>query len=275
MASTNPFLTLYSTVQTNLVGSTIATGYIPYVSTAGRQAYTSTLSTLTLSTLNVTSGIITYGVPTFQSFLITTTNTAWNAYPTGTRMLWIRLVGGGGGGTKYSSAAVGSVGSAGTATTMSGSGITSTLSAGGGAAPATGYQNGVGQVSANGNIINLTGGYAQISPFPTGYSAMGMNGGSSPLGAGGTGGMYYQDPSTYYGGTSGQNYGGGGGGGSAPPNNFPGAGGGGGGYVEHSIINPTGNYNISIGSGGPPATNGGGSGGGSGAQGCALIFAYL
>ena len=51
MASTNTFLTLYSTVQTNNVGSTIATGYIPYVSTAGRQAYSNTLSTLTVSTL--------------------------------------------------------------------------------------------------------------------------------------------------------------------------------------------------------------------------------
>ena len=51
MASTNAFLTLYSTVQTNLVGSTISTGFIPYVSTAGRQNYTSTLSQLQVSTL--------------------------------------------------------------------------------------------------------------------------------------------------------------------------------------------------------------------------------
>lgn len=57
MASTNAFLTLYSTVQTNLVGSTITTGFIPYISTAGRQAYTSTLSTLTVSTLTAVSSI--------------------------------------------------------------------------------------------------------------------------------------------------------------------------------------------------------------------------
>ena len=49
MASTNAFLTLVSTVQTDAIGSTISTGYIPYVSTAGRQAYRNMLS-LGLST---------------------------------------------------------------------------------------------------------------------------------------------------------------------------------------------------------------------------------
>ena len=49
MASTNPFLTLYSTVQTDSIGSTISTGFIPYISTAGRQAYRNMLS-LGLST---------------------------------------------------------------------------------------------------------------------------------------------------------------------------------------------------------------------------------
>ena len=55
MASTNPFLILYSTIQTNRNGSTITTGFIPYISTAGRQTYTSTLSTLTVSSLNAVS----------------------------------------------------------------------------------------------------------------------------------------------------------------------------------------------------------------------------
>jgi len=41
----------------NSVGSTIATGYIPYVSTAGRQTYSNTLSTLTVSTLTAVSTI--------------------------------------------------------------------------------------------------------------------------------------------------------------------------------------------------------------------------
>ena len=39
----------------NAVGSTITTGYIPYVSTAGRQTYSNTLSTLTVSTLTTTN----------------------------------------------------------------------------------------------------------------------------------------------------------------------------------------------------------------------------
>lgn len=43
----------------NSVGSTITTGYIPYVSTAGRQTYSNTLSTLTVSTLTSVSSITT------------------------------------------------------------------------------------------------------------------------------------------------------------------------------------------------------------------------
>jgi hypothetical protein len=58
MASTNPFLTIVSTIQTNNNGSTITTGYIPYVSTAGKQTYTNTLSTLTVSSLNAVSTVI-------------------------------------------------------------------------------------------------------------------------------------------------------------------------------------------------------------------------
>ena len=49
MASTNAFLTLVSTVQTNSIGSTISTGFIPFVSTGGRQTYRNMLS-LGLST---------------------------------------------------------------------------------------------------------------------------------------------------------------------------------------------------------------------------------
>ena len=85
MASTNPILALYSTVQTNLVGSTITTGYIPYVSTAGRQNYSNTLSTLTVSTLNgsnVTFPIVntstinasTMNTPTVNTTTVNTTN---------------------------------------------------------------------------------------------------------------------------------------------------------------------------------------------------------
>ena len=80
MASTNPFLTLVSTIQTNSIGSTIATGYIPYVSTAGRQAYTSTLttlaiSTLTTSTLNTVSTITSnVNCSTLVGSTLTTTN---------------------------------------------------------------------------------------------------------------------------------------------------------------------------------------------------------
>jgi len=57
MASTNTFLNMMSMVQTDKIGSTIATGFIPYISTAGRQNYSNTLSTLTVSTLNTVSSV--------------------------------------------------------------------------------------------------------------------------------------------------------------------------------------------------------------------------
>ena len=72
MASTNAFLTLVSTVQTDKIGSTISTGYIPYVSTAGRQTYTSTLSTITVSTLLTNT----------MTYPSNTTNVATTAYVT-------------------------------------------------------------------------------------------------------------------------------------------------------------------------------------------------
>ena len=90
MASTNAFLTLYSTVQTNLVGSTIATGYIPYVSTAGRQAYTNTLSTITVSTLltntmtypSNTSNVATTAYVSTSTAALLSTNNSWTGFNT-------------------------------------------------------------------------------------------------------------------------------------------------------------------------------------------------
>jgi len=87
MTSTNPILALYSTVQTNAAGSTITTGFIPYISTAGRQGYTNTLSSLTISSLITTTlpyPISTLNVATTAyvssatGTLLTTTNT-WAA----------------------------------------------------------------------------------------------------------------------------------------------------------------------------------------------------
>jgi len=84
MASTNDFIKLYSTVQTNTVGSTITTGFIPYISTGGRQGYTSTLSTLTVSSLvtttmaypiNTTQAATTAYISSATGTLLTTTNT--------------------------------------------------------------------------------------------------------------------------------------------------------------------------------------------------------
>ena len=90
MASTNAFLTLVSTVQTDKIGSTISTGYIPYVSTAGRQTYTSTLSTITVSSLmtntlaypsNTSNVATTAYVSSAAGSLLSTANT-WAALNT-------------------------------------------------------------------------------------------------------------------------------------------------------------------------------------------------
>jgi len=119
MASTNPFLTLYSTIQLNSVGSTIATGYIPYVSTAGRQDYTNTLSTLTVSTLTGTN-INSYGT------IVASTLTSGTAFSTNTTNTYVY-------GNLYANSGFGSAGLAygcrawGYATSNSGTGLISTF----------------------------------------------------------------------------------------------------------------------------------------------------
>jgi len=87
MASTNPILALYSTVKTNAAGSTIIAGVIPYISTGGKQFYTSTLTSLTVSSLittpltypnNTTNVATTAYVSSAIGSLLTATNT-WTA----------------------------------------------------------------------------------------------------------------------------------------------------------------------------------------------------
>ena len=85
MASTNAFLTMYNTAQANSSGSTIVTGFIPYISTGGKQVYTSTLTTLTFSTVNCSSITATSGLTfsTVNCSSITATSGLNLSVPTG------------------------------------------------------------------------------------------------------------------------------------------------------------------------------------------------
>ena len=84
MASTNAFLTMYNTAQANSSGSTIVTGFIPYISTGGKQIYTSTLTALTFSTVNcssITATTLTFSTANCSS--ITATSGLNLSVPTG------------------------------------------------------------------------------------------------------------------------------------------------------------------------------------------------
>ena len=226
------------------------------------------------------------GFSSIQTFLITTSSSAWSP-PTGTKTMIIKMVGGGGGGGGGNVACGGyNGGGTGTATTMSGSGITSILNAGGGALGYQGYFAGLGGVGSGANILNSTGGsgfsfMGMGQNISMGYGSGGGQGGSSQMGQGGNAGSNFNQYNVAYcNGGNGTGYGAGGGGsnGLNTSSNYffvGGSGGGAGGYVEHIILNPTGTYNISIGSGGGGGTSGNFCTGGTGSNGCVLIYCYL
>ena len=302
MASTNAFLTMYNTAQANSVGSTISTGFIPYISTGGKQVYTSTLTTLTFSTVNCSSITATSGlnlsVPTGQgitfqvggSTIGTVTSSGFPGggmtgtatviynntsgyYGSGTysvagyKYIWIRLVGAGGGGSGAG---------AGTYSTTSGGASSVTYSANtalnmscGGGQSASYANNSIGGTATGGNIINSPGGntnshtlFTQQGYFP------GERGADSVLGIGGSGGNpnggIVAAAGVYGsgGGSAGQYW-------AGTPWGSVGMGGASGGYAESIITNPTGSVYITIGQGGS-ATNSGGAGG----NGCCIIIGY-
>lgn len=268
MASTNAFLTMYNTAQANSVGSTISTGFIPYISTGGKQVYTSTLTTLTFSTVNCSSITATSGlnlsVPTGQGItfqvggstigtvtssgfpgggmtgaatVLFSQGTSGTFSGTGYKTLWIRLVGGGGSGAGGGAGL--NPGNTGNPSSVTGSGLT-TMNAGGGgggAGPGTSTYAAGGSASG-GNVINIIGGAGQSGNYSTGNYLVGGTGGSSPLGASGSC-MIISASSASINGAGGC--------GSAVYSNASGGGGGGGGYCESIIANPTGTYTVTIG----------------------------
>ena len=283
MASTNAFLTLYSTVQTNLVGSTIATGYIPYVSTAGRQAYTNTLSSLTVATLTAVSSItgnvncstmVTSTIsgamkaPTVQSFLSgsgTYTPTA------GTVRIKVRMCGPGGGGSSATGSGVsGQAGGGGTNTTFgTGAGVQWAAGYGNGGAVGS-YGGWCAPVGASGNgtgtlIMRVKGGVGQSgtnAPY-----ASGGNGGSNPFGGGGGGGLWTDSGAGIADNASPNTGGGGGGSGARSSGSYGGSGGGAGEYVEFYMNNPPTSIAYVV-----PAGGNGGTGVNPGANGAAGVI---
>ena len=272
MASTNAFLTLYSTVQTNLVGSTITTGYIPYISTAGRQAYSNTLSTLTVSTLTSVS-TITSNVNC--STLVTSTisgamreptvkvltasfTTSYTPTAAGVVRIRVRMCGGGGSGASYLTD-----GNPGTATSFAGwtcaRGEAGAQSGNGGAGGFTSNNTGTGTL-----IVRLAGGSG------TGYQNTsyinGGSGGSNPFGGGGGGGGNGRA------GIAGAANTGAGGGGAGGYAGNAGSGGGSGEYLEFYITNPSA-YSITynVGQGGIAVTHPGGWASGAGAAGTIIV----
>ena len=266
MASTNAFLTLVSTIQTNSIGSTIATGFIPYISTAGRQAYSNTLSTLTVSTLTTTNvNTSTMVTSTISGAMREPTVKLITAVGSGTYIpaaagvvrIKVRMCGGGGGGSGLSSANGGN----GYDTTFGGW----TAKAGlGGNGPGNNSGQG-GQGGANNStpgtgvqIISIRGGQGMYSNNQTWCN--GGTGGSNPLGGGGQGGN-----TSYTTGMAGlPNTGGGGGGCSGSSSSGSGSGGGAGNYVEFYVTAPSyGGTSYAVGDGGTAgsSTNTGGVGG--------------
>jgi len=257
MASTNPFLTLYSTVQTNLVGSTITTGYIPYISTAGRQNYSNTLSTLTVSTI---SGAV--NEPTVKRY--TSSSGSYTPTSAGVVRIKVRMCGGGGGGGgAYSSGVTQNGGDTtfGGWTCKGGSG--SSPVAGGilGGAGGNGGATGIGTGTL---IVRIPGSPGENGLWNGTVGSLGGMGGSNMFNSAGVGGGVPE----LSGASAVPNTGGGGGGGGCSGTAASGGGGGAGEYMEF-YTNP-GTISYSVGGGGSGGSGRYGSGG-AGAAGIIII----
>jgi hypothetical protein len=209
-------------------------------------------------------------LPTIQT--LTSGSGATYTTPAGVTSLRVRMVGGGGGGSGGGS--TGATGSVGSNTTFG------TGTAGGATQAASSQAGGVGGTVTMGTgwlgVAALQGGYgagAGQSTAAGAYSA-GGNGGFSPLGGAGRGGVPGGSGDAAVANT-GSGGGGGGQGGTPSTTGNSGGGGGSGGYLEAFIPNPAATYTYTIGAGG-----GGGSGmaacgaGGAGGSGVIIVEEY-
>jgi hypothetical protein len=274
-----PYGTLTTgTAAMNLLCSNATLGGVVATSTNGSSAATYGSSQLAFQTLSPsgTSGtpgtLTTYATLTSAGFVgvkppvvLYNSQSSGSFSGTGYKTIWIRIVGGGGGGCSgavvntFNYAPV--AGTSGGATTVSGTGMTTMTANGGGGGTVSSFNTtgGVGGTASGGNVINTTGqrgsnGSYQASAYNISY--VGGNGGESLLGFGGVGGNANA--------TSATNgiYGGGGGGGYSTlgfASACGASGGGGGGYCESYISSPPATITVSIGgagSGGVPVPSG-------------------
>jgi hypothetical protein len=188
--------------------------------------------------------------------------------PSGSKTLFVRMVGGGGGGGGSNNGHLGGSGAAGGDTTF-GTAFLVAGGGGGGQAPQGGSSVGG---SASGGDVNITGGTAAailgLTHAPM-QEAVGTTGGVSAFGGAG-----YGAAAGAAGGPAAANSGSGGGGAGGPASEvgFPGGGGGAGGYVEKLIASPDASYPYAVGAAGSTGHAGrGGSDGGAGSAGIIII----
>ena len=185
-------------------------------------------------TINRATGAVAANIPlpTYQSFTTAGSSGTYNS-PAGCKRIKVRMVGGGGGGGSFTN------GNPGTATTFG------TGTCNGGGTGGTGNIGGGGGVSGGSFQFFMTGGYGRFGMLSvvSQFAGVGGDGGSNPIGQGGSG--TYNGP-----GGSPVGYGSGGAGGApnATTTTTPGCGGGSGGYGEQVL--PAGSYSYSVGSGG-------------------------
>lgn len=177
--------------------------------------------------------------------------------PPGAKYIFVRMVGGGGGGAPSGTSPGASAN--GTATTFG------TLSAGGGAL-SNGQNAGIGGTTS-GCDVNLSGGVGgQTSGLAV--NSIGGVGAGTAFGGGGTGSI----TGTAGAGTTNTGSGGGGAGATGATG---GAGAGAGGYCEKTFLGPAATFTYTVGPGGAGGTLGtGGGAGGNGATGIIIVMEY-
>ena len=197
--------------------------------------------------------------------------------PTGALYLDVKMCGGGGGGGGSGGAGV-AVGAAGGNTTFGSAFLTASGAA---ATSAVGSSTYPTAATATGGDVNVPGGIAwgsgilNTAVFGAGYVAMGV---SSPLGAGGAGGVSSSGGTglTAAGNASGFCAGGGGGGVNANAAYYGGWGGNSGGYLQKIVTSPAATYAYAVGAAGNGGAAGtSGSAGGNGSGGVIYIIAHF
>jgi len=217
-------------------------------------SFDDTMSLTTTQQAQARSNIGAASSPSSRTRTVKTSGSGTYTTPTGCKSIFVRLVGGGAGGTGVGSGAT--FGNPGVDTTFG------TLTAGGGHV-GSGFLGGTGG-TASGGDINLSGGTGE--PAST-IASTGGTGGHSIFGGAGPGGIGGGS-----GGVAAATNSGSGGGGAASTTNSS-QGGGAGAYCEKLIVSPASSYSYAVGAGGAGGI-GGVNNAGAGAAGIIIIDEY-